>query len=123
MLYYIKLDSSHGRKNINFHRMFGGGTPFANGEVTIFLCDCVDRGLKVLTCPQTLGEEHNNSSTWFAGYDDKYFHDRGVLFAYLHPVLAKPLCAYHVFKHRGKYHSYGLKKAIAKMWEGCARRP
>ena len=111
------------RKNVYFHRMFGGGTPFANGEDSIFLSDCVDRGLKVLTCPQTLGEVHNYSSTWFTGYDDKYFHDRGVLFGYLHPVLAKPLCAYHVLKHRGKYRSYGLCRAILKMWEGCANRP
>lgn len=111
------------RKNIYFHRMFGGGCPFANGEDTIFLSDCADRGLKVLTCPRTLGEVRNYSSTWFTGYDDKYFHDRGVLFAYLHPVLAKPLCLYHVLKHRGKYKSYGLGRALSKMWEGCGHRP
>ncbi len=110
------------RKNIYFHRMFGGGTPHTNGEDTIFLSDCADRGLKVLTCPKTLGEVHNYSSSWFSGYDDKYFHDRGVLFAYLHPVLAKPLCVYHVVKHRGKYRTYGIRKAIGKMWEGCSHR-
>lgn len=110
------------RKNIYFHRMFGGGTPHSNGEDTIFLSDCADRGLKVLTCPVTLGEVHNYSSTWFQGYDDKYFYDRGVLFAYLHPVIAKPLCLYHVVKHRRKYGSYGIKQAILKMWEGCSHR-
>ena len=110
------------RKNIYFHRMFGGGTPHTNGEDTIFLSDCADRGLKVLTCPKTLGEVHNYSSTWFSGYDDKYFHDRGVLFAYLHPVIARPLCIYHVVKHRKKYRVYGMKRAILKMWEGCSHR-
>ena len=110
------------RKNIYFHRMFGGGTPHSNGEDTIFLSDCAARGLKVLTCPVTLGEVHNYSSTWFQGYDDKYFYDRGVLFAYLHPVIAKPLCMYHVVKHRRKYGGYGLKRAVLKMWEGCSYR-
>ncbi len=110
------------RKNIYFHRMFGGGTPHTNGEDTIFLNDCADRGLKVLTCPKTLGVVHNYNSSWFAGYDDKYFHDRGVLFAWLHPVLAWPLCVYHVVKHRNKYRDYGLLKAIRKMWEGCGHR-
>ena len=117
----FKTDSIK-RRNIYFHRMFGGGTPHTNGEDTIFLSDCADRGLKVLTCPQTLGEVRNYSSTWFTGYDDKYFHDRGVLFAYLHPVIAKPLCVYHVVKHRGKYRSYGIRKAISRMWEGCSHR-
>ena len=110
------------RKNIYFHRMFGGGALYSNGEDTIFLSDCADRGLKVLTCPQSLGEVHNFSSTWFRGYDDKYFLDRGVLFAYLHPVLAVPLCLYHVVKHRESYRGYGLKKAVLKMWEGCAKK-
>ena len=110
------------RKNIYFHRLFGGGTPHSNGEDTIFLSDCADRGLKVLTCPNTIGEVHNFSSTWFRGYDDKYFYDRGVLFAYLHPVIAKPLCVYHVLKHRAEYSGYGVRKAILKMWEGCGER-
>ena len=110
------------RKNIYFHRMFGGGTPHSNGEDTIFLSDCADRGLKVLTLPVTLGEVHNYSSTWFQGYDDKYFYDRGVLFSYLHPVIAKPLCLYHVVKHRRKYGGYGLKQAVLKMWEGSSHR-
>ncbi|MBQ2322450.1 MAG: hypothetical protein II375_07835, partial [Bacteroidales bacterium] len=27
------------RRNVYFHRMFGGGTPFTNGEDSIFLSD------------------------------------------------------------------------------------
>lgn len=107
------------RSNIYFHRMFGGGTPHTNGEDSIFLSDCASRGLRILTCPQTLGEVHNFSSTWFSGYNDKYFHDRGVLFAYMQPALARLLCVYHVLKYRKRYGAYGIRKAIVKMWEGC----
>lgn len=114
----FKTDSIK-RCNVYFHRMFGGGTPHTNGEDSIFLSDCASRGLKILTCPQTLGEVHNFSSTWFSGYDDKYFYDRGVLFGYMQPLLAGPLCVYHVLKYRKRYGSYGIRNAVLKMWEGC----
>lgn len=108
------------KKNIHFHRMFGGGTKHSNGEDAIFLHDCVAAGLKIYTSTRTLGEVHNEVSTWFSGYNDKFFYDRGVLFGYLYPLLARPLAVYHVVKHRGAYGQYGVKKAIRKMWEGIA---
>lgn len=108
------------RKNIHFHRMFGGGTEHSNGEDSIFLHDCVNAGLKIYTSTRTLGEVHNEVSTWFNGYTDKFFYDRGVLFGYLYPSLARLLAVYHVVKHRGTYAGYGIKKAIQKMWEGIA---
>ena len=42
-------------KNITFHRMFGGGAEYSCGEDTIFLQDCVKRGLKIFTCTSTIG--------------------------------------------------------------------
>ena len=105
-------------KNIVFHRMFGGGTEYSCGEDTIFLQDCIKRGLRVYTYATTIGWVNNEISTWFKGYDDKYFYDKGVLFGYLYPKLAKFLCVYHVVKHRNLYKEYSLKKAILKMWEG-----
>ncbi len=106
------------KKNICFHRMFGGGTEYSNGEDTIFLQDCCKKGLKVYLCSKTLGEVYHNDSTWFTGYNDKYFFDRGVLFGYLYPLPARALAIYHVVRHRKKYREYGLKNAILMMWKG-----
>lgn len=106
------------RKNIVFHRSFGGGTNYSCGEDTIFLQDCCKKGLHIYTCPDTIGEVKNFQSTWFHGYNDKYFYDKGVLFHQLYPQLSWALAVYHGVKHRALYKEYGLCSAIQMMWKG-----
>lgn len=106
------------RANVTFHRMFGGGAEFGCGEDTIFLQDCVRRGLRVRTCAQTLGTAVSGVSTWFEGYTDQYFFDKGVLFYYLYPHLAGALAVYHAVKHRRDYADYGVRHAIVRMGKG-----
>lgn len=105
-------------KNIVFHRMFGGGTEYSCGEDSIFLQDCVRRGLKVYTCTKTIGTVMHGESTWFDGFNEKYFIDKGVLYNYLYPRISKLLSVYHVIKHRDMYAEFGLKKAICLMCKG-----
>lgn len=109
-------------KNIVFHRMFGGGAEFSCGEDTIFLQDCINRGLKVYTCSACIGTVFHSESQWFEGYTEKYFVDKGVLYYYLYPRMAKALSLYHVIKHRNLYKDVGIKKAINYMWCGCNHR-
>lgn len=110
------------RANVTFHRMFGGGAEFASGEDTIFLQDCVRKGLRVFACAQTLGSAVGKS-TWFEGYTDKYFFDKGVLFYYLYPRLAEPLVVYHALKHRRDYASCGIRASVSRMRRGvCSAR-
>lgn len=108
-------------KNIYFHRMFGGGTEYSCGEDTIFLQDCVNKGLKIFTCTSTIGIVYHKESTWFRGYTDKYFIDKGVLYQYLYPRLSKCLAIYHVLKHRDIYSEVGVKKAVSLMWKGIEK--
>ena len=105
-------------KNIVFHRMFGGGSKYSCGEDTIFLQDCIKKRLKVYTCTSTIGSVNCDQSTWFQGYTDKYFFDKGVLYKYLYPNLAKALSVYHVLKHRKMYSSVSKRHAIFLMWKG-----
>ncbi|MBQ7346470.1 MAG: glycosyltransferase family 2 protein [Clostridia bacterium] len=105
-------------KNIVFHRMFGGGTEYSCGEDTIFLQDCIKKGLKVYRTTSTIGIVYHGESTWFKGYTDKFFYDKGVLYKYIYPLLAKPLSLYHVIKHRKMYSNFGIKKAFIQMWKG-----
>jgi len=75
-------------KGICFHLLFGGGTPHSNGEDTIFLKDCLDKGLKIVAVPVTLARlTEVRESTWFSGYTEKYYRDRGALFKALSPKL------------------------------------
>lgn len=72
---------------IRFHLSFGGGTHYGSGEDTIFLQECLKKGLKVYAVPYALAEiDQDSVSTWFSGYNKKFFYDKGALYACLHPI-------------------------------------
>lgn len=106
------------KKNIVFHQMFGGGTKYSHGEDSIFLKDCVDKGLKIYTTTEIIGTVYHSESTWFKGFSDKYFQDTGAVYAYMYPKLAGVIAVYHVLKHRNEYKDYGIKKAINMIFIG-----
>lgn len=66
--------------NIAFSLLFGGGARYSNGEDSLFLAECISKGLKVFKAPVTIGKENGRPSTWFHGYNEKFFYDRGVLY-------------------------------------------
>ena len=103
--------------NINFHRGFGGGTEFSCGEDTLFIKDCCKK-LKVYSCLTLLGRVNNEESTWFKGYNDKFFYDKGVLYYCLDKTFCKLMALYHCYKHRRIYKAYGWKKAYKMMKKG-----
>ena len=55
-----------------------------NGEDSLFLHDCLKAGLKVYRTSTHLGHEISGDSTWFKGYTEKFFFDRGVLYHFLY---------------------------------------
>lgn len=76
------------KKGISFHLCFGGGTPHSNGEDTIFLRDCLKNGLNIMAVPVTIAKlTEERESTWFQGFTEKYYRDRGALFKMLSPSL------------------------------------
>lgn len=104
---------------VMFHNMFGGGCEFSCGEDTLFLHECLKKGLRIMAVPATLAKIHDGDSTWFDGYSDKYFFDKGVLFFSLHKYMCKIHAVIHGFRYRKKYAEYGWKRAIKQMWKGC----
>ena len=100
--------------------MFGGGTVYSSGEDSIFLHDCLERKLKMIAVPVAIAELHDDrESTWFSGYNDKFFGDKGVLYAHLYGANARWIALYNCFKHRnGRYRSYGWKQAYRRMCQG-----
>lgn len=71
------------KKNIFFSLLFGGGARYGSGEDSLFLYECLKKGLKVYTCSEKIADVYNYNSTWFKGYDDKYFIDKGIFFTTL----------------------------------------
>ena len=80
--------------NITFNQCFGGGCPFSAGEDSLFLKACFDAGLKVYSYDYVLGTCCKDSSSWFVGYNEKYFYDKGVLMRKLFPRAAYPMALY-----------------------------
>ena len=88
------------KKGITFSLLFGGGAKYSNGEDSLFIKQCIKAGMKALALPVTLGREVPRPSTWFNGYTDKFFYDRGVLYKALYKGLAKPLALRFLIAHR-----------------------
>lgn len=85
--------------NITFSLLFGGGAKYSNGEDSLFLRDCLDYGLRVYAVPVEIGEERERESTWFKGYTEKFFLDRGVLYHFLYGRLAYIMAVRFVAVH------------------------
>lgn len=88
------------KKGITFSLLFGGGAKYSNGEDSLFIKQCIKSGMKALALPVTLGREVPRPSTWFNGYTEKFFYDRGVLYKALYKGLAKPLALRFLIAHR-----------------------
>ena len=73
---------------VSFSLLFGGGAPYSNGEDSLFFTDCIKKRLRVYATPVCLGMEEERESTWFKGYTEKFFFDRGVLFYHLYGIMA-----------------------------------
>ena len=94
-----RRESLH-KKNITFNLLFGGGAKYSNGEDSLFIQECLKKGLKIYALPVGIGREVPRPSTWFNGYTDKFFFDRGVLYHYLYGWLATPMALRFLLRHR-----------------------
>ena len=68
------------KKNIWFSLLFGGGAQYQAGEDNLFITTCIQRGMKCVACDEMIGTVKQQESTWFKGYNEKYYYDRGALF-------------------------------------------
>ncbi|MED3652389.1 glycosyltransferase family A protein [Heyndrickxia sporothermodurans] len=114
----IKTESIK-RSNIYFSLLFGGGARYSSGEDSLFISECIKRGLKVYGLPIEIGKVSQESSSWFNGYTDKYFIDRGILYAFLSKRWSTLLCIQFIIRHRKKFEkSKSWKEALVLMLKG-----
>lgn len=73
------------KANIRFTELFGGGCRYGSGEDSLFLRDMLRKGMKIYTSPVCIGAVNQENSTWFQGYNEKYFYDKGCLMKALFP--------------------------------------
>lgn len=86
---------------ISFNLLFGGGAPFSAGEDNMFIRDALRKGLKVYASPITiLRLNDERASTWFTGYNKKFFSDMGTSYVFHYGKFA-PLCLFiQLIRHR-----------------------
>lgn len=97
----VRLDAIN-KYNIRFSTLFGGGAKYSNGEDSLFLHDCLKAGLNMISETAILGKETYRESTWFKGYTDKFFFDRGVLYHFLYGAMAAVFGARFLIKNRNE---------------------
>lgn len=88
------------RANAHYSLLFGGGAKYSNGEDSLFLRDCLKAGLHIYAHTVCIGRERERESTWFSGYHEKFFRDRGVLYHHLYGKLAVLLSLRFLWVHR-----------------------
>lgn len=88
------------KANLQFSQLFGGGCMYSAGEDSLFLKACFDAGLKVYSHEYVLGTCCKDTSTWFTGYGEKYFYDKGVLVRHLFPRTCYLMAAYFAIRFK-----------------------
>ena len=68
---------------VRFDPLLGAGSGNGAGEEVKFLRDCIKAGLKAYYVPKGIGEVAQTDSTWFAGFDEKFFYQRGTTTRYM----------------------------------------
>lgn len=107
-------------KNLSYSLLFGGGAKYSNGEDSLFIRDCLRAGLRVYAVPIEIGEEVPRPSTWFHGYDETFFYDRGVLYRALYGSLAACMGLRFLLKNKNVMCSgeIGPQKAFSLLRKG-----
>lgn len=96
-------------KGIHFNVSFGGGSKYSNGEDSLFIMECINKGLKVYSIAQIIGElDVDRESTWFNGYTNKFFVDKYRLYNVMttKKLLSNILFFQDIFRHKKKYRKY-----------------
>lgn len=113
------------RAGVRYSLLFGGGAKYSCGEDSIFIGDCLRAGLRMYASTVKIGREvprEDGKSTWFDGYNEKFFFDRGVMYAFLYKRLASLMGFRFVFSKRGVMcRDIPWKKAYRLLKDGIRR--
>lgn len=109
------------KKCISFNQYFGGGAQFGSGEDTLFIVESLKKGLKIYKSPKIIAVGKQESSTWFSGFNEKYFLDKGALFEAICGRCSFFLYLQYLFRHNEEYAGkYSKKQVLDIMKRGRA---
>lgn len=100
-------------KMIIFDPEFGAGAKYKMGEESIFLFECLNKGLKIYYVPIEIARLHIGSSSWFNGYNQDYLQNKGAAFAAMTSLFSSFLnIQFSIRKRRLYKDNFGLIKAL-----------
>jgi hypothetical protein len=86
--------------------LLGAGTGNGAEEELKFLTDCEKAGLRIYYVPEEIASVAQTESTWFAGFDERFFYNRGATTRYiLGFALASAYAVYYVARKKSMYES------------------
>lgn len=109
------------KSGVRFSLLFGGGARFSCGEDSLFFRECLKMGIRIYASPILIAGEEVRTSTWFCGYNEKYFTDKGVLYYYMYGRMAGIAARYYLMRHKDTWCKViGTDKAMKLLKEGIA---
>lgn len=102
-----------------FSTEFGGGAIYGAGEDVIFLQNAVKRGLRIYSYPKTVATTDLADSTWFRGYNEKFFYDKGAQFKAIWKRLWPLLALQYVFRHKETTEHLGTTSGLRWIVRGA----
>ena len=106
-------------KNICFSLLFGGGAKYSAGEDSLFIGQLVKSGVKIYACPETIGTVSFETSTWFNGYTEKYFYDKGIFFYFRNKRFSRLFCLQYAVRKKSLFKdAFTAKQAYRLMLKG-----
>jgi len=110
--------SSIEKANLSFSTLYGGGAPFSAGEDSLFIREAFSKKLRMYYCPAIIADVKQETSSWFKGYNDKYFIDKGILLANMFPWAKHLLIYYFAYQMRNVSEKYSFNRICILMREG-----
>lgn len=101
-------------KNVYFNTLFGSGATYSCGEDTLSLKELIEKDLKLYKTPIRIASVDMSDSTWFKGYNEKYFKDKGALIEAAYPRCSYLLAILQSVRNSKK--SLGSYKKAAKLF-------
>lgn len=105
---------------VRFDTLLGAGSGNGAEEELKFLLDCQRAGLKIYYAPVEIASVAQAESTWFQGFDETFFENRGATTRY---ILGFPLAfmyaVYYVVRKKSMYgHSLSPMQALKATFRG-----
>lgn len=106
------------KANVWFTTLFGGGCVFPSGEDSMWLTEARKKRLNFYVSKETIGRISYAQSSWFTGFDEKFFYGKGAFFQATHPLTSSLWFYYLLFRYRNRKSSLSDAEKLKWMKNG-----